>query len=1072
MMAAASTGLEAAPFFVMRTPLLPFSEWLDWSAGPYVGEGMSASSGVAAADRTLLWARLRDVLAHPIARQAMFFAAPRVEAELARLDGTGELPDDKLLRTLVRYFARMTGRTTPFGLFAGCSVGRVGHFSKLCIAGSASYRSFTTLDVGYLLGATESARRAAQPTKTLSVRANPSLYRVGDRLRFVEARTDADSFVRSYHLAAVEATEIIESVLVLAAEPVSLANLADRLCNLEAGLSFEEGFDFAVSLLQAQLLTDSLEPAVTGPEPLRDVTVRLAAVPDPKAKQLHRVLSDVEQQLRALDRNGLGTPSARYREMLPALSAAEATTDSDKVFQADLFKPAPQAALDARIAARICDAARLLARLMPPSASSSLSRFRDAFRERFEGCEVPLMEVLDPDVGIGFEPDGLPDEESSPWLAAMPWAEPSTQTVTWGPREAHLLRRVLDTVDAHAQVLELTDADVDALGQEPSPPLPPFCAVTATLAARSLDDIPDDDPIILLHGLFGASGAEFLGRFCHGDSELAALVANWLEREQQFYRGAVLAEIVHLPQGRTGNVVCRPVMRSHEVLCLAQSGVAIDGQIPLSDLTVKVEGTRVVLRSRKLGRDVVPRLTAAHYAKFADLVHYRFLWALHLQDAIEVSWQWGPLANVPFLPRVTYGRVVLDRATWRLDSSELTTIQPGTQDCLSRIQRLREKRRLPRHVLMVESDMALPLDLENVLCADVLAAEARRGPVRLVEQFPAAEELCATGPEGRFAHELIVPLRRTDGPAGAAVTERPRARSPGRPPAFTPGEQWLSASIFASHSTLDRRLATLVGSLIQHLRTTGAIEGWFFIRYWEPKPHLRLRLRGAPQRLREEVWPALQEAIKPCLDSGEIHAVRLDTYVQEVNRYGGPRAIAAAERFFEADSDMTLALLALDDHDMPDLRERVALMATDALLRAFGLDETGRETFATDSEAALMADMPLATGGDTVLGQRFRTLRSALTALVTDGSEETGGWPPAARDIITRRSAAASAYRDLCRRLDDEGALTTSVSDILGSLVHMQTNRLMRAAPRAVELVIYDLLRRLYRSERARRNQA
>ena len=1070
-MAAASGGLQAAPFFVMRTPLLPFTEWLAWSEGLSAGEGTSASSGVAAADRPLLWARLRDVLARPMPRQAMFFAAPRVEAELARLDETGELPDEKLLRTLVRYFARMTGRTTPFGLFAGCSLGRIGDPSNLCKEGSGSYRSFTTLDVGYLLGVTESVRRAVQSAKTLSVRANPSLYRVGDRLRFVEARTDPFSFARSYHLAAVEATEVIESVLIIAAEPVSLAHLAERLCDIDGDLSWQEAFDFAVSLLQAQVLVDELEPAVTGGEPLRDVTARLAAVPDPKAQQLQRVLSDVEQQLRALDQNGLGTPPARYREMLPALSAAVATMESDKVFQVDLVKPAPQAMLDTRIVGRISDAARLLARLMPSSASSALTRFCDAFRERFEGCEVPLMEVLDPDVGIGFEPDGLPNEERSPWLDAIPWAGPSSQTVAWGSRETYLLRRVLETVDARAQVLELTDADVDALAQEPSPPLPPFCAVTATLAARSLDRARDGDPTILLHSVFGASGAEFLGRFCHGDRDLAALVADWLEREKQFYRGAVLAEIVHLPQGRTGNVVCRPVMRSHEVLCLGQSGVGVDGKIPLSDLTVRVEGTRVVLRSRKLGRDVVPRLTAAHYAKFADLVHYRFLWALHLQDAIEVSWQWGALASAPFLPRVTHGRVVLARAAWRLDPSELIAIQPGTQDWLCRTQRLRERRRLPRHVLLTEADMALPLDLENVLCADVLAAEARRGPVTLVEQFPAAEELCATGPEGRFAHELIVPLRRTDGPPGASVTQPHRPRALGRSPAFPPGEPWLTASIFASESTLDRQLATLVGPLIRHLRATGAIEGWFFIRYWEPKAHLRLRLRGTPQRLREEAWPALQSALKPYLDSGEIHAVRLDTYVQEVNRYGGPRAISAAESFFEADSDMTLALLALDDHDLPDLRERATLLATDLLLRVFGLDQAGREAFASKSGAMLMADMPFASGSDTILGARFRTLRGALSPLVSDESKQTGGWLTSAREIVARRSPAAKAYRDLCQRLDDEGTLTTSVLDILGSLVHLQINRLMRAAPRAVELVVYDLLRRLYRSERARRDQ-
>jgi len=94
-----------------------------------------------------------------------------------------------------------------------------------------------------------------------------------------------------------------------------------------------------------------------------------------------------------------------------------------------------------------------------------------------------------------------------------------------------------------------------------------------------------------------------------------------------------------------------------------------------------------------------------------------------------------------------------------------------------------------------------------------------------------------------------------------------------------------------------------------------------------------------------------------------------------------------------------------------------------------------------------------------------------LTPLVSDESKQTGGWLTSAREIVARRSPAAKAYRDLCQRLDDEGTLTTSVLDILGSLVHLQINRLMRAAPRAVELVVYDLLRRLYRSERARRDQ-
>src|SRR5207248_1272417 len=148
-------------------------------------------------------------------------------------------------------------------------------------------------------------------------------------------------------------------------------------------------------------------PAVTGEEPLRDVIARLAGVQDPQAQQLECALSDVERALRALDRNGIGTTPAQFRELLPRLSTSGKLSDGDRVFQIDLFKPAPQAALAPRIMERIRDAALLLNRLMPSAQPDSLVRFRDAFRERFEGCEVPLLEALDPDVGIGFEVDDL-----------------------------------------------------------------------------------------------------------------------------------------------------------------------------------------------------------------------------------------------------------------------------------------------------------------------------------------------------------------------------------------------------------------------------------------------------------------------------------------------------------------------------------------------------------------------------------------------------------------------------------------------------------------------------------------
>src|SRR6185295_7783108 len=96
-------------------------------------------------------------------------------------------------------------------------------------------------------------------------------------------------------------------------------------------------------------------------------------------------------------------------------------------------------------------------------------------------------------------------------------------------------------------------------------------------------------------------------------------------------REAVFAEIVHLPEGRIGNIAARPVLRAYEIPYLGCSGAALDRQIPVTDLRVAVRGGRVRLRSERLGREVIPRLTCAHNFSRRSLGLYRFLCALQLE---------------------------------------------------------------------------------------------------------------------------------------------------------------------------------------------------------------------------------------------------------------------------------------------------------------------------------------------------------------------------------------------------------------------------------------------------------
>src|SRR5262249_9014744 len=132
-----SNDFAPSGLFALRTPLLPFDELLAW------GDGLASASAADdparleaafAEDRARLRHRLRAVFTRPEAREALFVASPDLEErfDLWLREPEGE-PGQKIERALVRYFARMAGRATPFGLFAGCSVGMVGEETRLVL---------------------------------------------------------------------------------------------------------------------------------------------------------------------------------------------------------------------------------------------------------------------------------------------------------------------------------------------------------------------------------------------------------------------------------------------------------------------------------------------------------------------------------------------------------------------------------------------------------------------------------------------------------------------------------------------------------------------------------------------------------------------------------------------------------------------------------------------------------------------------------------------------------------------------------------------------------------------------
>jgi thiopeptide-type bacteriocin biosynthesis protein len=1066
-------------FFALRTPLLPFDELLAWSDSletPSAGNDPVRLESAYAADRARLQVRLQAIFHRSEVREALFLASPGLEERLDPwLREEGDADDPKMERALVRYFARMAGRATPFGLFAGCSLGTVGEETRLVLADRAQDRRHTRLDMDYLVILTDALAREPDVRQGLVFGVNSSLYRTRDRFRYFEVRRNGKGC--THHHIVLEATDYLEATLARACAGASAASLVASLLDDDPDAANEEAEQYIGELIDNQVLISELRPEVTGPEPIEGLVTRLQERGiTPAADRLERA----RQELEALDAGGLGAEPERYRHLARSLTELPGERDLARLFQVDLVKPVLAASLGPTVLDEIRRGVSLLHRLARPPRDDRLARFREAFVRRYEEREVPLVEALDDETGVGLDTLTGESRDASSLLDDLTFPKAAEETVTWGHRERFLLRKLSEALVSDACEVVIRPDELEALAESSPPPLPDSFAALVTIAAESEMALDRGEFLVRLDGASGPSGARLLGRFCHADPHLHQQVAQDVRAEEALRPDAAFAEIVHLPEGRVGNILARPILRDYEIPYLGRASVPPDRQIPVTDLVVSVVGEQVVLRSVRLGRRVLPRLSCAHHFGMSQGIYW-FLCALQAQGtAGDLSWDWGPLRDAPFLPRVVSGKLVLSRATWHVSQAELRPF--GQVRGAARFRAVlgwRAARRLPRWIAVVDGDNELPIDLDNLLAVETLVELIKgRDQATLVELFPGPDGLVARGPEGRFVHELVVPFVRRGAvathPDRDAEAVVPRGSSPqhhatGRlRRGFPPGSEWLYAKLYAGPVTLDQLLRDVIQPIVASASGTGVVDRWFFVRFGDPEWHLRVRFHGQPARLHHELLPTLQAAAAPLIDDGRLWRIQLDTYEREVERYGGAEGIELAERLFHADSEAVLALTPrLAEDARGDVRWRIALLAMDRLLADLGFDLDMRRGVVRRARDAFAAALPADARFHHQLGTRFRPERAGLMALL-DPTPVTDTPLAFGREVLRRRSrrlAPVLAELKACARA---GRLTVPLPELAVSYLHMHANRLLRSAHRAQELVLYDFLTRLYESRAAR----
>ncbi|MDC1161918.1 lantibiotic dehydratase family protein [Tenacibaculum sp.] len=715
--------------YCVRTPLFSFSNYFQLINSPSLTE-----------------IDFKKILKNVIFREAIYLASPELYNQIVRWEN-GKLKDDnkvsKLQISILKYFTRISTRCTPFGLFASTAVGKFDKDTKINIDKIRNYKRFTRFDTTFLTSLFQELLKDKDFRRHILFYPNTSIYKIGNHYRYVEYKIENKQ--RIYSLEGIKYSEYINLVLREASKGKSILELAFFL--VSDSITEEEAKSFIEELIENQVLISELEVTLTGSDYFDNLIKRIDKIAE--LKGLKKELLDLQRKMIFLDAK-LGNRIEDYEELVDASKKLLPLSEVKYLFQTDCFTNSFTNTLSFNVKKKLEKIILLFNRMTLPTASLNIEVFKREFTKRFGQSEVSLNDALDSEMGVGF---GTKKEGNSSLLDDLPLVliKKRYERIVWTDVDTILQKRLIQSIENKSYTIKLKEEEFIGLPLNWDNLPDTFSSIIEVIKEKESEKV-------FIKGAGGASAVNLLGRFCYGDEQLLDYTKEIAKLEEIINKEQVLAEIIHLPEARTGNILQRPILRKYEIPFLGKSSVSIDDQIQLEDILVSVKNDKIILRSKKLNKEILPRLGNAHNYEANPLPIYHFLCELQTQSLrSNVCFSWNPvLEKNSFLPRVEYDDVIISKARWSLDTLEFKKIFEGKRRSLE-IEKWQKNKQIPNLIELVEGDNKLLINLKNENSISMLLDVVKNKKEFILEEFLFSNNEIVKGEnENSYCNQFVV----------------------------------------------------------------------------------------------------------------------------------------------------------------------------------------------------------------------------------------------------------------------------------------------------------------------------
>jgi len=279
---------------------------------------------------------------------------------------------------------------------------------------------------------------------------------------------------------------------------------------------------------------------------------------------------------------------------------------------------------------------------------------------------------------------------------------------------------------------------------------------------------------------------------------------------------------------------------------------------------------------------------------------------------------------------------------------------------------------------------------------------------------------------------------------------------------------WRSLHIFLHDYT--KQEVFLLETLEPYLNSISErFSGWFYIRYWELGPHIRVRFLNIDDEVFEEAKQAISDSlyeyrkVSPIVfapaTSGTFSSPQEDwienasvvemEYVPEYDRYGGVNAIAHSEDFFTFASGLAINITRFTEQD---LNKRILLLTDLLLVGGHRIAETKKDVSKFFKRHSIFWESILGEGApeDSLIEKIHCSVNDRVKLLYDNVTERQlspmlSDWLGAIDNLIDELKSLEGTGKITYARPNDESDVGESEQNcgyIIASQLHMMANRL------------------------------